>query len=58
MRTVYLLSYKNTDSKGREKYPKFVGVFKTLEQLEEIKQKMIEERENLSFQVHVSQSIF
>ncbi|MEK9741339.1 MAG: hypothetical protein VW262_09155 [Flavobacteriaceae bacterium] len=57
MRTCYILEYKEIDSKGREKNARHVGVFSTLETLEEMK-KVIQDKteKNLSFHVHTSQS--
>jgi hypothetical protein len=57
MRTFYILEYKEMDSKGREKNAKHVGVFSTLESLEEAKKSIqTNSQKNLAFHVHVSES--
>jgi hypothetical protein len=57
MRTCYVLEYKEIDSKGREKNARHVGVFSSLEALEEIKNVIqAKSKKNLSFHVHTSQS--
>jgi hypothetical protein len=57
MRTCYVLEYKEIDSKGREKNARHVGVFSSLETLEEMKNVIqAKSKKNLSFHVHTSQS--
>jgi hypothetical protein len=57
MRTCYVLEYKEIDSKGREKNARHVGVFSSLEALEEMKNVIqAKSKKNLSFHVHTSQS--
>lgn len=57
MRTCYVLEYKEIDSKGREKNARHVGVFSSLDALEEMKNVIqAKSKKNLSFHVHTSQS--
>jgi hypothetical protein len=57
MRTCYVLEYKEIDSKGREKNARHVGVFSSLDTLEEMKNVIqTKSKKNLSFHVHTSQS--
>lgn len=59
MRTLFTLEYKQVDSKGREKTPKFLGVFNDLEKVEEVKKTTIEKfGDNISFQVYISEHPF
>ena len=59
MRTCYILEYKYLDTKGREKNPKHVGVFKTLEQIDKKKNEILSSvKEKLTFQVYVHESVF
>lgn len=57
MKTSYILEYKVVDSKGREKNSKHVGVFGSLDKLEEKKQEIMSVvGQNLSFQIYTNQS--
>lgn len=58
MRTVYVLEYKDVDSKGREKNTRHVGVFGDLEGLEHAKRAILKKYEDskISFHVHTSES--
>lgn len=57
MKTSYILEYKVVDSKGREKNSKHVGVFGSLDKLEEKKQEIMSAGgQNLSFQIYTNQS--
>jgi len=56
MRTVYVLESKVIDKKGREKNAQFLGVFKTIEEIEKTKQMVLEKTKNLIFNVYVSES--
>ena len=59
MRVLFTLEYKQVDSKGREKTPKFLGVFNNLEKLEKVKSKVTSEMgDNISFQVYTSEHPF
>ena len=59
MSEYYTLEYKNIDSKGREKNAKFVGVFLTLQQLDNAKKKLLENSINkISFQIYNHNNIF
>ena len=59
MSPCYILEYKVVDSKGREKTPKHVGVFTSLELLDREKEKILESSKNrISFQVYVNERIF
>ena len=59
MRTVFVLAYKLMDSKGREKTPKFLGIFNDIDKIEEVKLQTIGRLgKNISFQVYVSESPF
>ena len=42
MRTGYVLESKVIDKKGREKNAQFLGVFKTIEEIEKTKQMVLE----------------
>lgn len=56
---LYILEYKERDSKGREKNSKHVGVFKSLEDLERKKDEILQAvSKQISFQVYVSDKVF
>lgn len=55
----YILEYKEQDSRGREKNSQHVGVFKSVDELEKIKNNLIKTlKKRVSFQVYISQNIF
>ena len=55
----FTLEYKTTDSKGREKTPKYVGVFKTLGEIENVKNELLNNVSNkLSFQIYTHEQVF
>ena len=57
MKISYILEYKLVDSKGRQKNSKHVGVFGSLETLEQKKQESMNlVGQNLSFQIYTNQS--
>ena len=57
MKTSYILEYKVVDSKGREKNSKHVGVFGSLDKLEQKKQEILNMvGQNLSFQIYTNES--
>lgn len=56
--TFFTLEFKQTDSKGREKNPKYVGVFKSLEDLEISKNKLLALKKNISFQIYQHNRLF
>ena len=57
MKISYILEYKLIDSKGRQKNSKHVGVFGSLENLEQKKQEIMTlVGQNLSFQIYTNQS--
>tara|TARA_R100001591_G_scaffold117408_2_gene136768 strand:+ start:102 stop:281 length:180 start_codon:yes stop_codon:yes gene_type:complete len=59
MRSFYVLEYKNTDSRGREKNAQFAGVFVTMEEVEAAKNKLLKENDKkITFQVYNNSSIF
>jgi hypothetical protein len=59
MTKFFTLEYKTTDSKGREKTPKFAGVFRNLDDLESAKNKLLQDVSNrLSFHVYTHEQIF
>lgn len=59
MRQFFILEYKEVDTKGREKNSRHVGVFSSLEAIENAKQSILAKtNKNLSFHVHVSESWF
>lgn len=59
MSQCYILEYKVVDSKGREKTPKHVGVFSSVDQLDKEKEKILLSNKNrISFQVYVNERIF
>lgn len=59
MRTLFILEYKLIDSKGREKTPKFLGVFNDMNKLEQVKSETLAKLgDNISFHVYVSESPF
>lgn len=59
MRQFFTLEYKASDSKGREKNQKYVGVFKDLNTLESEKNKLLHKLgDNVSFYVYLHQSVF
>lgn len=59
VRTLFTLEYKLVDSKGREKAPKFLGVFDCLNKLESVKQSTLKQHgDNISFHVYVSEHPF
>lgn len=59
MRTFFVLEYKLLDAKGREKTPKHVGVFKTLDSVDEKKNELLNTlQEKITFQVYAHESIF
>ena len=59
MRRFYSLEFKTMDSKGREKNAQFVGIFKTVEDLEKAKTKILRETDNnISFQVYNHEHVF
>ena len=56
MRTVYVLESRSVDKKGREKNAQFIGVYKTIDDIEKAKQSILAQTKNLIFHVYVSQS--
>ena len=57
MKISYILEYKLIDSKGRQKNSMHVGVFGSLENLEQKKQEIMTlVGQNLSFQIYTNQS--
>lgn len=55
--TTYTLEYKSIDSKDRERAPKFVDVFSSLEAVEKKKKEMLAEiGSNITFQIYKSQN--
>ena len=58
-RKLYVLEYKESDSKGREKNAKFVGVFTTEEDVSKAKLKLTNELTNkkISFQTYEPQTL-
>ena len=59
MTEFFTLAYKAVDSKGREKTQKYVGVFKSLEDLEKKKDSLLKEiSNNISFQVYTHSRLF
>jgi len=56
MRTVYVLESKSVDKKGREKNAKYLGVFKSIDDVEGVKQAELSKNKNLIFHVYVSES--
>jgi len=59
MRRFYSLEYKIMDSKGRGKNAKFVGIFKSEQELENAKTKILSEtNNNISFQVFNHEHVF
>jgi hypothetical protein len=56
MRTVYVLESRSVDKKGREKNAQFIGVYKTIDDIEKAKQSILVQTKNLIFHVYVSQS--
>ena len=57
MRETYILNYKTTDSMGRAKTTKLVGVYATIEQLEKAQALVLEIKSNVVFTVHTSEHI-
>ena len=58
---IYVLEKKNLDKMSRNKKTEFVGVFKSLEELENKKQSILQETKSgckIEFDVHVSERIF
>jgi len=59
MRRFYSLEFKTMDSKGREKNAQFVGIFKSVEEIEKAKSKLLRETDNnISFQVYNHEHVF
>ncbi len=59
MRRFFSLEYKTMDSKGREKNAKFVGIFKSEEEIEKAKMKILSKTSNkISFQVFNHEHVF
>jgi len=59
MGPLYILEYKERDSRGREKNSKHVGVFKTIDDLEKKKAEILHTlTKQISFQVYVSEKVF
>ena len=59
MKEFYTLEYKTMDSKGREKNAKYVGVFKTLQEIDNAKKNILNtNNNNISFQVYNHNNIF
>lgn len=58
MRTVYHLEYVITDKLGRAKHTKHVGVYSTIEQVEEVKQIILSTDSTVSFKVHIIEHLF
>jgi len=59
MREFFVLEYKNTDSRGREKNAQFAGIFSNLNDIEIAKEKLLSENNNkITFQVFNNRSIF
>jgi len=59
MGPLYILEYKELDSRGREKNSKHVGVFKTIDDLEKKKAEILHTlTKQISFQVYVSEKVF
>lgn len=57
MRTMYVLEYKDIDSKGREKNSRHVGVFSDIETLELAKETILKKEDSkISFQVYTTES--
>ena len=56
MKTTYILEYKQVDSKGREKNSKHVGVFGSLDKLEQKKQEILNMvGQTVSFQIYTNE---
>ena len=59
MREFFVLEYKNTDSRGREKNAQFAGIFSNLDDIETAKERLLSENNNkITFQVFNNRSIF
>ena len=56
---IYVLEYKESDSKGREKNAKFVGVYNSISDVDNAKKKISEELTNkkISFQTYKPQTL-
>lgn len=58
MKSLFTLEYKLVDSKGREKRPLFVGVYKTLEEIEKAKEALLKDcKDKISFQVYTASTL-
>ena len=59
MREFFVLEYKNTDSRGREKNAQFAGIFTNIDDIEMAKEKLLIKNKNkITFQVFNNRSIF
>tara|TARA_R110002020_G_scaffold173013_8_gene363626 strand:- start:1912 stop:2091 length:180 start_codon:yes stop_codon:yes gene_type:complete len=59
MREFFVLEYKNTDSRGREKNAQFAGIFTNMDDIEIAKERLLSKNNNkITFQVFNNRSIF
>tara|TARA_R100000908_G_C3715717_1_gene120531 strand:- start:718 stop:897 length:180 start_codon:yes stop_codon:yes gene_type:complete len=59
MREFFVLEYKNTDSRGREKNAQFAGIFTNMDDIEMAKEKLLIKNKNkITFQVFNNRSFF
>jgi len=59
MREFFVLEYKNTDSRGREKNAQFAGIFTNIDDIEMAKEKLLIKNKNkITFQVFNNRSFF
>tara|TARA_S200002703_G_scaffold140176_1_gene131290 strand:- start:318 stop:497 length:180 start_codon:yes stop_codon:yes gene_type:complete len=59
MREFFVLEYKNTDSRGREKNAQFAGIFSNMDDIEIAKERLLSKNNNkITFQVFNNRSIF
>jgi len=59
MREFFVLEYKNTDSRGREKNAQFAGIFSDLNEIDIAKERLLKQNNNkITFQVYNNRSIF
>ena len=59
MREFFVLEYKNTDSRGREKNGQFAGIFSDLNEIDIATERLLKQNNNnITFQVYNNRSIF
>ena len=59
MREFFVLEYKNTDRRGREKNAQFAGIFTNMDDIEMAKEKLLIKNKNkITFQVFNNRSFF